>query len=243
MAAPRTRKAPAVATAKRPRTRKASSPSLLFTLKPPVRKAPAPSRVLLQKRVVRAGVAQGMKLAGVGSDAVIKATGKAWEEWLRLLDSAGAKNLAHKDIALLLARQFRVPDWWSQMVTVGYEQARGLRAVNQRADGYAANTSRTIGTPLGKLYDAWSDPVMRARWLLDAPVEVCRCIDGKSMRMTWTAGGSRVDVGFYSKGERKSMVAVQHVKLGKASDVARQKAFWSEALERLKALLEPSLSR
>jgi hypothetical protein len=36
------------------------------------------------------------------------------------------------------------------------------------------------------------------------------------------------------------MVAVQHCKLGKASDVTRQKAFWSEALERLKALLEPS---
>jgi hypothetical protein len=240
MAAARKKTPAAGGAAKRPRSRKASSPAILFTLKPPVRKAPAQPRPPLQRRVVRAGVPQGIKLAGVGSDAVMKATGKAWEEWLRLLDGAGAKTLPHKDIALLLSRKFLVPDWWSQMVTVGYEQARGLRAVNQNAGGYAANASRTIGTPLGKLYDAWSDPVTRARWLLDAPVEVCRCTGGKSIRMTWTVGGSRVDVGFYSRGEDKSMVAVQHCKLGKASDVTRQKAFWSEALERLKALLEPS---
>jgi uncharacterized protein YndB with AHSA1/START domain len=139
----------------------------------------------------------------------------------------------------MLSRKFAVPDWWSQMVTVGYEQARGLRAVQQTSSGFAANASRTVGTSLDKLYNAWNDPVMRARWLLDAPVEVRKCTDGKSIRMTWTAGGSNVDVGFYNKGVDKSMVAVQHGKLGSASDVKRQKAFWGEALERLKALLEP----
>jgi hypothetical protein len=234
---------PAAATAsKRPRSRTASSPAIL-PHKPALRKAPAQPRPPLQKRIVRAGINQGMKLAGVGSDTVTKATGKAWEEWLALLDRAGAKTLAHKDIALMLSRKFMVPDWWSQMVTVGYEQARGLREVHQHPHGFAATVSRTVGTPLAKLYDAWSDPVMRARWLLDAPVEVRKCTDGKSIRMTWTAGGSSVDVGFYRKGDDKSMVQVQHAKLGKASDVTRQKAFWEDALERLKAMLEPPAAR
>jgi hypothetical protein len=208
--------------------------------KAPVRKAPAKSKVPLQRRVVR-GIfaAKSMRLAGVGSDAVLKATGRAWEEWIKLLDRAGAKALPHKDIALMLSRKFEVPDWWSQMVTVGYEQARGLRTVHQSADGFAASASRTVATPLGNLYNAWNDPQIRARWLLDAPVEVRKCTDGKSMRMTWTAGSSSVDVNFYPKGADKSMVRLQHGKLAKAADVTRQKVFWAEALERLKSLLEP----
>jgi hypothetical protein len=219
----------------------ASKPSVR---KPAVRKAPARSKTALQRRAVRGNIAaKSMRLAGVGSDAVFKATGRAWEEWIKLLDRAGAKALPHKDIALMLSRKFDVPNWWSQMVTVGYEQARGLRVVNQKMDGFVANASRTVATPLGNLYNAWNDPQVRARWLLDAPVEVRRATDGKSIRMTWTVGNSSVDVGFHPKGAGKSMVAVQHGKLSKAGDVTRQKAFWSEALERLKALLEPPAAR
>ena len=224
--------------------RKASAAPKVAVRKPAVRKAPAKSKAPLARRVVRGSLAaKSMRLAGVGSDAVLKATGRAWEEWIKLLDRAGAKALPHKDIALLLSRQFQVPNWWSQMVTVGYEQARGLRAVNQKADGFAANASRTVATPLGNLYNAWNDPQVRARWLLDAPVEIRKATDGKSIRMTWTAGNSSVDVGFYPKGDDKSMVQVQHAKLAKAADVKRQKAFWSEALDRLKTLLEPPAAR
>ena len=175
----------------------------------------------------------------MGSEAVLRATGRAWDEWLKVLDRAGAKAMPHKEIALMLSRKFEVPDWWSQMVTVGYEQARGLRAVNQRPSGFAANASRTVDIPVRRLYDAWNDPKMRARWLLDAPVEVRRSTDGKSIRMTWTVGDSSVDVGFFAKGADKSQVQVEHGKLKNAAAVARQKKFWSDALERLKALLEP----
>jgi hypothetical protein len=211
------------------------------TRRPAVRKAPARKpKTSPQGRAARAGLgAKGLRLAGVGSDAVARATGRAWDEWLKLLDRAGAKAMAHKEIALMLSRKFAVPDWWSQMVTVGYEQARGLRAVNQRTDGFAANASKTIRIAVERLYDAWSDPKVRARWLPDAPLEVRRSTDGKSMRMTWTAGGSSVDVGFFSKGADKSVVQVEHARLKDAATVARQKAFWGDALDRLKALLEP----
>jgi hypothetical protein len=68
-----------------------------------------------------------LRLAGVRTEAVLKATGRAWDEWLRVLDRAGARRMPHEEIAALLARKFAVPGWWCQMVTVGYEQARGLR--------------------------------------------------------------------------------------------------------------------
>ena len=179
-----------------------------------------------------------LRLAGVGATAVMRATGRAWNEWLTVLDRAGARTLPHKDIAVLLSRKFGVPDWWSQMVTVGYEQARGLRAPGQRTDGFAANASRTVDASLARLYDAWSDAATRSRWLLDAPVEVRRSTDGKSMRLTWTPGDTRVDVTFAAKGPGKSQVAVGHGKLPSARAAKTQKAYWTAALERLKALLE-----
>jgi len=210
-----------------------------------VRKRPAVRRKLAapKGRTVAHGgrkpVGAALRLAGVGSEAVLKATGRAWDEWLKVLDHAGAKALPHKDIALMLSRKFAVPNWWSQMVTVGYEQARGLRVVNQKADGFSASASRTMHIGLDKLYAAWSEPRQRSRWLPDAPLELRRATDGKSMRMTWTAGGSRVDVGFIARGAGRSVVQVEHSKLANAAAVARQKTYWAEALGRLKALLEP----
>jgi uncharacterized protein YndB with AHSA1/START domain len=182
--------------------------------------------------------AKTARLAGVGNDAVHRATGRDWAEWVRILDRAGARRMSHKEIALYLSRRCEVPDWWSQMVTVGYEQARGLRDVYQHADGYAANASRTIDVTVDRLYNAWSDPRARARWLPKAPVEVRRAVDGKSLRMAWKSGGSRVLVNFSSKGAAKSAVHVEHGKLASATAVTRQKSYWSAALERLKALLE-----
>jgi uncharacterized protein YndB with AHSA1/START domain len=109
---------------------------------------------------------------------------------------------------------------------------------HQNANGFAASASKTVGIALGRLYDAWSDPKVRSRWLPDAPLEMRRMTDGKSMRMDWTVGDSSVAVGFFPKGADKSLVQVQHGKLKSAAAMARQKAFWGEALERLKALLE-----
>jgi len=182
--------------------------------------------------------AKVMKLAGVGSDAVMKATGKAWEEWLKVLDQAGAVKMPHKAIAEMVYKKYGVPGWWAQMVTVGYEQARGMRAVYEKADGFAANASKTIAANLERVYDAWHDPRLREFWLPGAPLEVRRSTDGKSMRITWTLGDSSVDVGFFSKGADKSMVQVEHSKLSDAQAVAAQKAYWSEGLERLRTWLE-----
>jgi uncharacterized protein YndB with AHSA1/START domain len=229
--------------ARKPAARKASRRPAKVR-KPAVRKALARRpKASPPTRAAKASLAaKGLRLAGVGSEAVARATGRAWDEWLKVLDRAGAKTMPHKEIALMLSRKFAVPDWWSQMVTVGYEQARGLRAVNQRASGFAANASKTVGTAVDRLYDAWNDPAVRSRWLLDAPVEVRRSTDGKSMRMSWTVGDSSIDVGFFAKGAGKSVVQVEHAKLKSTADVLRQKEFWKDALDRLKALLEPMSS-
>ena len=176
------------------------------------------------RRAVTRASGEALRLAGVGTDAVAKATGKAWDQWLAILDKAGAVAMPHKAIAAMLADKFGVPPWWSQMVAVGYEQARGLRELHQKTDGFAASASRTVATGLERLYGAWADPALRALWLGDAPVEVKRATDGKSMRITWTAGDSSVDVTFNPTGDGQEPRAVQHGKLADHKAGPRRRA-------------------
>jgi hypothetical protein len=193
----------------------------------------APKKAVAAKRATE----DMMKLAGVGSEAVMKATGKAWEDWLKVLDKAGAVRMPHKQIAGMLDEKFGVPGWWSQMVAVGYEQARGLRAVHQKIDGFSATTQKTFQANLERLYSAWNDPQLREVWLPGAPLQVRKSTDGKAMRITWTLGNSNVDVDFFSRGPDKTIVQIEHSKLSGAEAVAAQKAYWSSGLERLNAWL------
>jgi hypothetical protein len=176
------------------------------------------------------------KYAGVGSEAVQARTGKTWVEWFAILDAADAQTMSHPRIARYLQEEHSVPDWWCQMVTVGYEQARGLRKAHKKTDGFAANASKTLSVSLVVLYDAWANEGKRAAWLGEVGLTVRKATPDKSMRLTW-GDGSTVDVGFYAKGEAKSQVAIQHSKLPDAEISARQKTFWSAALDRLQAFV------
>jgi hypothetical protein len=63
----------------------------------------------------------------ISSEAVKAKTGKDWPEWFAILDAADAQKMSHKEIVALLAEKYQVGSWWQQMVTVTYEQGRGLR--------------------------------------------------------------------------------------------------------------------
>ena len=231
------RKAKAVKAKKATTKAKAAANGVKSSAKRTVKKAPAP-RKAAKKTVAKRAASRALELAGVGTDAVAKATGKAWDRWLALLDAAGAAKMPHKAIAKLLSDRFGVPGWWSQMIAVGYEQARGLREPNQKADGFAANASRTVAAGLDRLYGAWTDPSLRALWLGAVPVEIRRATDGKSIRLAWKGGESTVEVHFARKAPGRSQVAVQHGRLSSRAAFERQKSFWGGALDRLKALLE-----
>src|SRR2546423_585811 len=126
-------------------------------------------------------------LAGT-SDATIKAkTGCTWERWVRALDHHGAAEMSHREIATLVNTKYKIPGWWSQTVTVGYERIKGLRALGQRRDGtYEATKSRTFNVPVTVLFDAWADAKMRRRWLNGENVKVRTATSPKSMRLDWS---------------------------------------------------------
>ena len=179
------------------------------------------------------------RLAG-RSDAIIKErTGCTWERWVKALDHAQAYTWSHTEIATYVREKYKVPGWWTQAVTVGYERIKGLRAVGQRRDGsFEASKSRTFAVPLVRLYRAFHDSATRGRWLPGVDLTVRTATRGKSMRITWPDRTS-VEVGFTSKGPAKSQVAVQHGKLPDRAAQARVKQYWAERLDALKEVLAP----
>ncbi|HMA41245.1 MAG TPA: hypothetical protein VKP10_14315 [Gemmatimonadales bacterium] len=178
-------------------------------------------------------------LAGL-SDAAIKAkTGCTWERWVKALDYRKAYEWPHREIAEYVQQKFKVPDWWCQMVTVGYERIKGLRAIGQQRDGsYEASKSKVIAVPVSRLYRAWHDARTRARWLPDVKPVIRTATAAKSMRLTWPDGTS-VLIGFAAKGAAKSQVAIQHVRLPDRETATRMKEYWAARLGALTEVLAP----
>jgi hypothetical protein len=176
--------------------------------------------------------------AGISSEAVQAKTGKSWDQWFALLDKAGAHKWPHKDIAKYIYDEFDCPSWWGQMVTVGYEQERGLRVKNQLCSGeFSTNASKTFAAPVAKLFQYWQEPTLRSEWLPDsARITMRKAIANKSMRITWH-DNTLVEINFTAKDESRSQAAVQHRKLAGPQDVARLKAYWALALNNLNGLL------
>lgn len=174
----------------------------------------------------------------IGDAAVQAKTGRAWAEWFAVLDEAGAAAMSHKEIAALLLERHGLPGWWAQMVTVTYEQERGLREEHERPEGYQISGSRTIGAAVSALYEAWAGEEARRRWLGDVALVVRKATPEKSLRITWSDGRTSVDVDLHDRGNDRSRVSVEHSKLADADEAARMKAFWAEALDRLRELLE-----
>jgi hypothetical protein len=95
----------------------------------------------------------------MGDDALVAATGRNWDQWFAILDDAGAVGWRHPVIARWLQEEHGVPPWWCQGITVGFEQARGIRLPGQRQDGlFEVSASATF--PLGQ--DQALDAVVEA---------------------------------------------------------------------------------
>ena len=171
----------------------------------------------------------------IGGEAVKARTGKNWEEWIAVLDQAGARKMDHKSIATYLHEKCALPGWWAQMVAVGYEQARGMRQKHEQPEGdFEISVSKTVEIPVAKSFAAWEDSKLRRRWLKDAEFTIRKATPYKSMRITWVDGKTSVEVNFYPKGDTKSQVVAQHSKLASAQQAERMKKYWAEQLERLK---------
>ena len=140
----------------------------------------------------------------VSHEAVHKATGRGWDEWLAILDDAGAAGWKHPDIARWLVSEQQISGWWAQSVTVGFERARGLRAEHERPTGFSLSATKTVHVPVERLYEAFADAKQRNGWLGHV-ARVRSSTAPRTINLDW-GDGSRVAARFTPAGSTAGRV-------------------------------------
>ncbi len=185
----------------------------------------------------------------VSAAKVLERTGRPLDHWFAVLDAFDAKAKGHTASARHLSEDHGVDGWYSQGITVSWERLRGVRAVNQRADGhYEVSVTKVVDVPPAAVADAFNQPALRRRWLagqeaaildgLEASPKPMRVVkDGKAARLRFKAGVHTVAVSVDAKPNGRATVAAQVMKLAKPEDVETRRGAWRAALESLRATL------
>jgi uncharacterized protein YndB with AHSA1/START domain len=134
--------------------------------------------------------------------------------------------------------EHRVPGWWAQTITVGYERARGIRAKYQRSTGFAVSVSKTFNVGVGKLYAAFVDARQRNKWLERETLRIRTTQKGKTARFDYEGGSSRVIAYFDAKDRVKTVVTVEHERLPDAAAVKEMRAMWKDRLSELARVIQ-----
>ena len=176
--------------------------------------------------------------------AMVKATGKALDEWCAILDERGARDLPHTEIARLLHKDFEMPSWWSQMVTVEYERKTGRRETGQKASGeFSTMVSTTLAGTMDETLDRWLAglPAPDGPAAFDGvPFAAEPGISRTEKRRYWRVrleDGARITVFISAKpggaagGGEATLLAVETSKLSGSADVARWKTYWKAHLQ------------
>lgn len=174
----------------------------------------------------------------VADDSMQRATGKGHAEWFALLDTWGATDHGHTEIARWLSETHGVPGWWTQNITVSFERARGIRARHQMRDGFSVGATKTVGVDAERALAAFTSAPLRKRWLPNAPMRQRTTRAALSARFDWSDPTSRVVVTVVPKGAAKTLVSVAHERLPDADSGERLKGAWRAWLGELKAVLE-----
>ena len=175
------------------------------------------------------------KIAGLSDKVLKEKTGCTWERWFKALDKQKAFEWDHTRIATFINEKYKVDGWWAQMITVGYERLKGLRARGQRRGGtWGADKSKTINAPIKAVFDAFTVGRRRSQWL---PGVVLRTSQpGKSARLGMP-DGTIAAILLTAKGPGKTAVAVGQDNLPSKSASDGKKAFWAGRLAALAELL------
>ncbi len=206
-------------------------------------------------RVKRAAPVVAKAPGGVsGETGVVKKTGRGYDYWFAVLDAFDAAKKGHTAAAAHLCDAHGVPGWHAQMITVAYERARGLRAVNQTSSGrFQVSVSRVVGASAKEVAAAIGDPRRRAVWLASADPALRNAMEAAfagpkpkavrikdernaSFRFKWDGATVEIHITGKPKGGGASVVA-SNEDLAEALMVERRRAQWRVALDSLRAHL------
>ena len=182
----------------------------------------------------------------VSNAKAIEKTGHGLEHWFAVLDRFGAVEKGHTAAARHLYDDHQVPGWYSQGITVAYERARGVRALNQRCDGeYEVSVSKVIAADTAKVIRAFTDARLRKRWIGMADPKLAAALtaavsdkkskgfvvrpDGQA-RFRYKWDGTTVQFYLLPKPGGKVSLVVQHTRLAGPAAVEVHRAQWKAAL-------------
>ena len=183
--------------------------------------------------------------AGLSDPAVVAKTGHRLDHWFAVLDAFRAGEKGHTATARHLREDHGIPGWHAQGITVAWERARGLRAVNQAASGFQVAVSKMVPADLETTLAALR-PASRKAWLAGADPGLRRALEAalaaggkglvrgpKRSRVRYKWDGASVELVFEPRGKGTSVVA-SNTKLKDAKQVAERRAQWRAALDALK---------
>ena len=170
---------------------------------------------------------------------VERATNRTWDEWLRFMDAIDARNLDHKEIALRVYAELdgtiEQLGWWTQAVTVTYEQYIGRRIPGQRPDGtFQTSVSRSTTLGLEALMEEWTNFAAEDETVQGIVVGDLR-VSGTDRRITWRTkaqdGSSVIVTSEPKKNGTASIVATQiGLPTLESNDEARER--WASIVKR-----------
>jgi uncharacterized protein YndB with AHSA1/START domain len=199
-------------------------------------------------------------LARVSTESVHKCTGRHWDEWVKLLDQAGARAWEHKEIVAYLKTKHRLTPWWQQGVTGGYEVAIGRKVEGQNLKGeWSLTATKTFRVAATELWKQLSSDAGMALWLQPlAPVrlkaknffetrdgyfgEIRTLKSGVRIRLSWRdpewAKPTYVQIFLLPRPGDKCLLAINHEKLPVARLQGELRRRWKKALDELARAVE-----
>ena len=180
-------------------------------------------------------------------------TGHGLDHWFAVLDEFGAVAKGHTATARYLKEIHKIDGWYAQGITVAYERARGVRAVNQRCDGeYEVSVSKIVPAATRRIVKALVDAGERRSWIDGADDGLIAALasaftsrtskgfvvkpNGQAhVRFKWD--DTTVLLQLWPKPNGKVSVQVTNSKLPAAAAVEEHRAKWRTALGALATFL------
>jgi hypothetical protein len=169
-----------------------------------------------------------------------------------VLDRLGGPEKGHTALARHLYDHHSVPGWYCQGITVAYERARGVRAVNQRCDGeYEVSVSKVVNATTADVIRALTHARVRRRWTKDVDAALAQALatalaraaskgivvraDGQG-RYRYKWGSTIVQMHLLPKAGGKVSLVVTNSRLADGTMVEARRADWRGALTALAQL-------
>lgn len=106
------------------------------------------------------------KIGRVSASSLLKGTGKNWDEWIRLLNRAGASAWTHQEIVAHLKKKYKLTLWWQQCVAGGFEVHIGRRKEGQNGRGeYTVTATKTVAVSGFKAWKFLTSTAGMEMWL------------------------------------------------------------------------------